>query len=96
MDGWATLIGTAAAICTTASYVPQVWKTWRTGETRDLSLRMLVTLAVGLALWCLYGLARGDAVIVVANAASLSMLAALLYWKLRNRREDEENAPPAG
>ncbi|MCC7251811.1 SemiSWEET transporter [Hyphomicrobium sp.] len=86
MDGWATLIGTAAAVCTTASYVPQVRKTWQTGETRDLSLRMLITLAVGLTLWCLYGIARSDPVIVVANGASLAMLAALLYWKLRDQR----------
>jgi len=83
MDGWTTLIGTAAAICTTASYVPQVRKTWETQETRDLSLRMLLTLAVGLALWCVYGFARSDAVIVLANGASLAMLSMLIYWKLR-------------
>jgi MtN3 and saliva related transmembrane protein len=62
---------------------PQVRKTWTTQETRDLSLRMLLILAVGLALWCLYGMARSDAVIMVANGASLAMLSLLIYWKLR-------------
>ncbi len=83
MERLTTYVGVAAAICTTAAYVPQVWRTWRTHETHDLSLRMLLSLATGIALWCVYGLLREDAVIVAANAASLAMLAALIYWKLR-------------
>ncbi len=78
-----TAIGAAAAFCTTVSYIPQVRKTWVTKETHDLSLKMLLLLALGLALWCAYGWARGDLVIVLANAASLSMLATIIYWKLR-------------
>lgn len=45
-----TLIGAAAAFCTTVSYVPQLRKCWTTGETGDLSLKMLL-LAAGLSLW---------------------------------------------
>jgi MtN3 and saliva related transmembrane protein len=79
----ATWVGVAAALCTTASYLPQVLKTWRTQETGDLSRRMLVLLATGVGLWCLYGVLLRDAVIVAANAASLGMLVLLLYWKVR-------------
>ncbi len=82
MDQLVTAIGAAAAVCTTASYIPQVRKTWVTKETHDLSLKMLLLLALGLALWCAYGWARSDWVIVFANAASLSMLATIIYWKL--------------
>jgi MtN3 and saliva related transmembrane protein len=78
-----TLIGMAAAVCTTMSYVPQLRKTWETGETQDLSLWMLVILASGLALWCLYGVAREDPVIALANGASLAMLSVILYFKIR-------------
>lgn len=84
MEDWTTtLVGTAAALCTTASYIPQIRKTWQTQETQDLSLRMLLILAMELSLWCVYGLRRGDAVIVLANGASLAMLLLLIYWKLR-------------
>lgn len=93
MDVWiTTAIGLAAAICTTASYIPQVKKTWVTQETDDLSLRMLLTLATGLALWCVYGFARADAVIVLANGASLAMLSVLIYWTARNRMRNARNA----
>jgi MtN3 and saliva related transmembrane protein len=78
-----TLIGIAAAVCTTASYFPQLKKTWQTGETDDLSFKMLTLLAAGLALWVVYGLAKGDVVIVVANAISVLII---LGIKLRGER----------
>jgi MtN3 and saliva related transmembrane protein len=53
-----TLIGAAAAFCTTVSYIPQLRKCWKTGETGDLSLKMLLLLASGLGLWLLYGYLR--------------------------------------
>ena len=45
-----SLIGAAAAFCTTVSYIPQLKKVWTTGETGDLSLKMLLLLAAVLAL----------------------------------------------
>ena len=57
------LIGGAVAFCTTASDVPQLRKCW-TGETDDLSLKML--LATGLSLWMVYGFIRADIVIIIA------------------------------
>ncbi|HEY8579955.1 MAG TPA: SemiSWEET transporter [Beijerinckiaceae bacterium] len=80
-----TAIGLAAAFCTTVSYAPQVAKCWRTGKADDLSLRMFLLLAAGLALWVVYGALRSDWVIVGANTVSLSMLAVILWFKLRPR-----------
>ncbi len=84
-----TLIGTAAATCTTASYVPQLRKCWETGEADDLSFHMLVILATGLALWVSYGVMRSDPVIVIANSVSIALLACILYFKLRQGRPSE-------
>ena len=69
-----TFIGSAAALCTTASYIPQVRQCWTTRETADLSLKMLLLLAAGLSLWLIYGLLRTDAVIIGANAMSLGLV----------------------
>jgi MtN3 and saliva related transmembrane protein len=77
-----TAVGLGAAICTTASYVPQVKKSWSTGETGDISLKMLVLLAMGLGLWITYGVISADVVIVLANGASLALLSVILYCKL--------------
>jgi MtN3 and saliva related transmembrane protein len=78
-----TAVGAGAAFCTTISYVPQLRKCWTTGETGDLSLKMLLLLACGLTLWIAYGVTRHDWVIITANGVSLTLLACILYFKLR-------------
>ena len=78
-----TLVGLMAALCTTASYIPQLKKCWETGSAGDLSLKMFSILAAGIALWVLYGVLQGDIVIILANSASLVLLAGILYFRLR-------------
>ena len=79
-----TLIGLVAAFCTTISYIPQIKKIWETGETHDISLKMFLILAAGIALWIVYGVMQGDTVIILANSVSLTFLATILFFKLRN------------
>jgi PAS domain S-box-containing protein len=80
-----TAIGSVAALCTTAAYGPQLKKCWQTGSAGDLSLRTFAILATGVALWTAYGVAKGDAVIIAANAASLALLGGILFFKLREQ-----------
>jgi MtN3 and saliva related transmembrane protein len=82
-----TVVGLVAALCTTASYYPQLKKCWETGKAEDLSLRTFATLALGVALWVVYGFLKADAVIILANAVSLALLGGILYFKLRGQRQ---------
>ena len=79
-----TWIGLVAAFCTTVSYIPQIKKIWTTGDTEDISLKMFLILSLGIALWVVYGVLQGDAVIILANSVSLAFLCAILFFKLRN------------
>jgi MtN3 and saliva related transmembrane protein len=81
-----TLVGGAAAICTTVSYFPQLKKCWQTGKAGDLSFKMLAILATGVALWAVYGFLKSDLVIIAANVTSLALLMGILYFKLREKR----------
>src|SRR5215207_5727103 len=87
-----TTVGLLAALCTTASYLPQVVKCWRTHKGGDLWLKMLLILAAGLALWVVYGLMNSDWVIVGANTVSLMLLAYLVFFKVR----ELVASPPVG
>ena len=87
-----TLIGFVAAFCTTVSYVPQVRKCWRTGSAGDLSIKMLGILATGISLWVVYGVLKGDIVIIAANGVSLLLLAFLLVFKVRETRRARQPA----
>ena len=79
-----TLIGLGAAVCTTGSYYPQLKKCWDTGQADDLSLKMFLILAAGVALWVVYGVMKSDLVIILANTVSLCFLAGILFFKLRS------------
>jgi MtN3 and saliva related transmembrane protein len=81
-----TVIGGAAAFCTTVSYFPQLKKCWETGQAGDLSLKMFMILATGVALWAVYGFLKSDVVIITANVTSLCLLCGILYFKLREQR----------
>jgi MtN3 and saliva related transmembrane protein len=83
-----TVVGLAAAICTTVSYYPQLKKCWDTGSAGDLSLRMFSILAVGIALWVAYGVLKSDYVIVLANSISLCFLGGILYSSFAKRTRE--------
>ena len=79
------IVGYLAAFLTTCSFVPQAWHTFRTRDVSGISLGMYTTFACGVALWLLYGLLLGAWPIVVANAITLGLSAAILGMKVRYR-----------
>jgi MtN3 and saliva related transmembrane protein len=80
-----TLVGFIAGTLTTVAYVPQVIRSWRLRETRDISLSMLVLYAIGVFLWLVYGVWSGALPIIGANGISLILILVLLGIKLRYR-----------
>jgi MtN3 and saliva related transmembrane protein len=86
MPDLTTLLGLAAAGLTSLSYIPQVRKALPRGATDDLSLKMLLALFAGLLLWCVYGLAKGDLVIIIANSVGAALVGVVLGCKLRDQR----------
>ena len=78
-----TLIGLAAAFCTTAAFLPQVIQTWRSRSTRDLSLPMFSVMTTGVFLWLVYGLIIGDVPLIAANGVTFVLSGTILYFKLR-------------
>lgn len=81
-----TLLGFVAGTLTTLSFVPQVVKTARTRRCDDLSLGMLLAFGTGVALWLAYGIWLRALPIIVANAVTLVLIAAMLAMKLMYRR----------
>jgi MtN3 and saliva related transmembrane protein len=86
------IIGVGAATLTTLSNWPQLKKCWQTGKAEDLSLRAFVILAVGVALWLVYGALKSDWIIMAANAVSLALLCGILFFKIREATKRSERA----
>lgn len=78
-----TLLGFAAALLTTASFLPQAIKTIRTKDTSGISLFMYSIFALGTLLWFLFGLFTGNIPIIVANAITLVFSCIILLYKIK-------------
>ena len=78
-----SVIGFAAAVLTTVSFVPQVIRAWRSRSTRDISLPMFSVMALGIVLWLIYGALIGDLPLIIANVVTLILVLMILFLKLR-------------
>ncbi|WOD44844.1 SemiSWEET family sugar transporter [Hwangdonia lutea] len=76
-------IGFAAAILTTAAFLPQVFKTWQTKDVSGLSLPMLIMFFVGVALWLVYALFINSPSMIAANAITIISAFLLIYFKVK-------------
>ena len=75
-------LGYLAGVLTTASFLPQAWLTFRTRDVSGISLAMYSVFTLGIALWLAYGLLINAWPIVIANAVTLVLAAAILGMKL--------------
>ena len=77
------LLGLLAGSCTTAAFIPQVVKTWKSRSAKDLSLGMFSIFCTGVLLWLAYGLLIMDIPVIIANMVTLVLASFLLVLKLR-------------
>lgn len=76
-------IGNIAAVLTTASFLPQVYKTWQTKSVESLSLPMLTLFFIGIWLWLIYGFALESFPIIASNIITIISGGLLIYFKLK-------------
>lgn len=81
------IVGGAAAVLTTASFLPQAIRVIRTNDTAAISLAMYLMFTAGVALWLVYGLAIGSAPVIVANVVTFALAAIILVQKIRHTLE---------
>lgn len=79
-------LGYIAAFLTTASFIPQAIKTFKTKDTESISLLMYSMFVLGVAMWLIYGLLIGDMPLVIANVFTFAFSSPILMMKIRNRK----------
>ena len=77
------IIGLIAASLTTAAFVPQVYKTWKTKSVDELSLTMYLVFFTGIVLWLTYGIFINSLSIILANTITGLLVLLLIYFKLK-------------
>ena len=78
-----SIIGLVAGTCTTVSFIPQLIKTYKMRETKDISLMTYSVLAVGILLWTIYGILINDLPVVAANGISFVFACSIVAMKIK-------------
>lgn len=88
-------IGLTAGILTTAAWLPQLTRTWRTRSADGLSWPYLAILTSGIVLWVTYGILTANAPLVIANSVTVTLVTAIVAIKATSkRRANLESEPP--
>jgi len=80
------IIGLIAAGLTTASFVPQVYKTWKTKSVESLSLTMYIAFFIGIVLWLIYGIHHKSIPMISANTVTAVLALLLIIFKFRYKK----------
>ena len=82
-----TTLGLVAGTLTSIAAIPQLVKTLRTRHARDISIWQPLLLALGVALWLIYGILIHDTPLVLANIVPLICNIMLTILKLCYRND---------
>jgi MtN3 and saliva related transmembrane protein len=79
-----TAIGLFASILSSATFVPQVFKAWRTKSVGDLSIYTILIVTVSTIVWLVYGFFNDPLLVpvVLCNGFIFLLSLVLLYFKL--------------
>jgi len=75
--------GFIGGFLTVSAFLPQVIRTWRTRQTRDLHLGMFAMLVTASSLWIAYGLVINDWAVMLTNVGMVTLNGAIAVAKLR-------------
>jgi MtN3 and saliva related transmembrane protein len=77
------LIGAIAGTLTTISFVPQVMRVFKTKQTRDISMTMMLLFSLGVAMWVAFGYLVDSMPVVWTNAMTLVLALTIVAAKVR-------------
>jgi len=80
---FADLIGTIAGILVLSSFIPQLYKAYKTKRMLDVSIYLMGLIASGMFLWIIYGIIREDPVIIGTNASGFILNIILIILKIK-------------
>lgn len=75
------LIGYFGSFLTSITFIPQVYKTWRTKSVGDLSLTMMLIVVTSCIVWLVYAIALMLWPVIIANGIIGILSLMLIYFK---------------
>jgi len=76
-----TLIGLTAGTLSIVAYIPQVWKTYTTKHTKDLSMKWLLLTFIPQLLWFTFGMLTNVLPVILTSSFTCVMTYSLIVMK---------------
>ncbi|GEO08840.1 SemiSWEET family sugar transporter [Segetibacter aerophilus] len=83
---WFDYIGYFGSFLTSITFIPQVYKAWKTKSVGDLSIWMMLIVVLSTIVWLVYAFAIGSGPVIVANTIVFILSLILIYFKYRFNR----------
>ncbi|GHT58346.1 hypothetical protein AGMMS50222_00080 [Endomicrobiia bacterium] len=84
------VIGTIAACLSASTFVPQVYKTWKTKSAKNVSIQMFIISAITALLWITYGIGTKKPPIYIANIIGFILSVTQVNLKIKYDRANEK------
>jgi MtN3 and saliva related transmembrane protein len=78
---WIEVIGLVASALSSLTFMPQVYRAWKTKSVDDLSLAMMFFVFSSTILWLVYGFGRGSLPVIICNSIICALSVVLIYFK---------------
>ncbi len=84
---WIQFAGHAGAFLSSVTFIPQVYRVWKTRSATDLSMTMMLIVFTSTLIWLVYGVALMLWPVILANTVIAVLSLMLIYFKLAFRRK---------
>jgi MtN3 and saliva related transmembrane protein len=84
---WIDIAGHTGSFLSSITFVPQVYKVWQTKSVEDLSLSMLMIVALSTLIWLVYGIALTLWPVIICNSIIFLLSLLLIYFKFSYRKK---------
>jgi MtN3 and saliva related transmembrane protein len=78
---WIEVVGHIGAFLSSITFIPQVYKVWKTKSVEDLSLSMMLIVASSTMIWLVYGIAKMLWPVILANGFIFCLSLVMIYMK---------------
>ncbi|MCU0395189.1 MAG: SemiSWEET family transporter [Chitinophagaceae bacterium] len=79
---WVELSGHIGSFLSSVTFIPQVYKTWKTRSAGDLSITMMLIVFTSTIVWLVYGIALELWPVITANGIICVLSLLLIIFKL--------------
>ncbi|HMP91290.1 MAG TPA: SemiSWEET family transporter [Phnomibacter sp.] len=87
---WIDLVGHLGSLLSSITFLPQLYKTYKTKSAGDLSYTMLGIVFTSTLVWLVYGGALQLWPVIICNAVICAMVSVLIFFKISYRQKNNK------